>query len=106
MTGGGFGRCTSGATRGALLAADDVSPRGLGRGGLPWGGGHGFGGGRGWGPGRGVRYRSRRWARAAGSDDQGEKGIPSSLEGRIDELLTVGTEESSLQCTTPTGCTS
>ena len=59
-TGGGFGRCTD-----AVLAEDWAvqskgGSRGIGRGGLPWGGGRGrcFGGGRRgfWGKGMGRRY--------------------------------------------------
>ena len=50
-TGGGFGYCPPAA--GGVPAGGVV--RGLGRGGLPWGGGRGFGGGRGRGYGRGMR---------------------------------------------------
>ena len=51
-TGGGFGYCPPGAGPVGRAAV-----RGLGRGGLPWGGGRGFGfgGGRGRGVGRGFR---------------------------------------------------
>ncbi|MBN2583782.1 MAG: DUF5320 domain-containing protein [Planctomycetes bacterium] len=61
-TGGGFGFCPPGV--GVAPAAGYV--RGLGRGGLPWGGGRGFGGGRGWGRGMGRGMGRGWWGRSFG----------------------------------------
>jgi hypothetical protein len=53
MTGGGRGYCGGPARQGGW------GPRGVGRGGRPWGGGRGWCGGRGWGHGGG--WGQGRW---------------------------------------------
>jgi hypothetical protein len=67
-TGGGWGRC-------APLPNETWAPRGVGRGGLPWGGGRG----RCWGGGaRGGWGRGQGFARGAGRGPSGWWGSPSA----------------------------
>lgn len=88
-TGGGFGLCTGEVARQDMATVKDDAPRGLGRGGRPWGGGRGrgFGGGRGRGYGQG-RLRRRRWPRVGDEVAPLERASESALELRIEQLLT------------------
>jgi hypothetical protein len=77
-TGGGWGRC-------APSPGEPYPVRGIGQGGLPWGGGRGrcWGGGR-WGG--GGRFAGRGWWRGnrlVGRPDQAE--TPTTREGPVSE---------------------
>jgi hypothetical protein len=70
MTGGGRGWCAVPLAMGGAAYGYPGALRGVGRGGLPWGGGRG----RTWGGGRGRWWRTGAWPMSAGAYAY---GVPS-----------------------------